>query len=139
MTDNRNRAANEVKHTLSKNGGSLAAIGSVTYLFDHVGMVRVPGGLPSDRRDEIELGLIDAGASSIEDVDSSTEIRCAPGDLSKVADKVAEFDLKIESAEFEWIPKNLVETDEASGTKAAELIEQLESNDDVQRVFSNLA
>ncbi|HEU0051194.1 MAG TPA: YebC/PmpR family DNA-binding transcriptional regulator [Patescibacteria group bacterium] len=139
LTDSRNRTSNDVKHLLSKNGGTLAAAGSVTYLFDHLGVVRIPGGLPADRREEVELSLIDAGASNIVDLEDSTEIQCAPQDLTKVANMVTQLGLKIDSAEMEWIPKTTIETDEASGMKAAELIESLEEHDDVQHVFSNLA
>ncbi len=139
LTDSHNRTANEIKHLLSKNGGALASPGSVTYLFDHVGVVRIPGGLPADRREEVELSLIEAGASNILDLEDSAEIHSAPHDLAKITDAVTKLNLKLESAEMEWIPRNGVETDEAMGTKAASLIELLEENDDVQRVFSNLA
>lgn len=139
LTDNRNRSANDVKHMLSEHDATLATSGAVTYLFDHVGVVRISGGLPAGRREEIELALIDAGASDIVDADEATDVRCPPNDLSKVADAVQELGLNVESAEFEWIPKILVETDETAGRAAAELIDELESHDDVSRVYSNLA
>ncbi|MFA6429495.1 MAG: YebC/PmpR family DNA-binding transcriptional regulator [Patescibacteria group bacterium] len=139
VTDSRNRTANEVKHALSKNDGTLAATGSVTYLFDNVGVVRVKGSFPREKRDEIEMTLIEAGASNILDQDDAGEIQCAPNDFAKVADAVTKLGLSLESAEFEWVPKTLVETDEETGTRVAELIEQLEADDDVSRVFSNLA
>lgn len=163
LTDSRNRASNEIKHSLSKNGGTLAAFGSVTYLFDHVGVVRLkksppyeggvakprglePSGanlpLPLIRKEgseDVELALIDAGASNIIDVDGTVEIHSAPHDLMKVANAATALGLQIESVEMEWIAKERIETSEADGTRAVELIELLEANDDVQRVFSNLA
>jgi len=139
VTDNRNRTANEVKHTLSKNEATLANSGSVTFLFSYLGVVRVRGVIPVEKHDEIELELIDAGASNIVDQEDGVEIQCAPNDLAKVADTATRLGYVLESAEFEWLPKNLVETDEATGLKVAELIEKFEEDDDVSRVFSNLA
>lgn len=139
LTDNRNRSANDVKHLLSKGEASLAAQGSVTYLFDKKGVVRVPGGLPADRRDEVELALIDAGAEDIGDNDEGVEIKCAPVDLAKVADAVQALGLTADSVEFEWLPKNLVDTDEETGLKVSDLIDTLDQLDDVSQVYSNLA
>jgi len=139
LTDNRNRTANEVKHALSKAGATLAASGAVAYLFDHLGAVRLKEALPNDKRDEIELALIDAGASNILDQEDGVEVQCVPNDLAKVADVATKLNLSLESADFEWLPKTLVETDEQTGTAVSELIETLEADDDVSRVYSNLA
>lgn len=133
LTDSRNRATNDVKHLVTKAGGSLANAGSVTYLFDHVGIVRAPVGTYD------ELALIDAGASDILVDGDRIEVRCAMNDLSKVADAVVKQGLAPDTIEFQWIPKTLVETNEEDGTAVAELIDQLEEHDDVSRVFSNLA
>ena len=143
LTDNRNRTANDVKHLLTKNGGTLAQSGAVTYLFDHVGVVRFVDSPPyeggvrggSDR----ELLLIDAGATNIFEEDGSTEIHCSTHDLSKLAEAVTSLGLKTDVAEFQWIPKTLVEVNEATGTAVENLIEILEEYDDVSRVFSNVA
>lgn len=149
LTDNRNRTANDVKHLLTKNGGSLATTGAVTYLFDHLGVVRMVGTLDSPpagggaegggSRDERELALIDAGAIDMIEEDGSTEVRGSTHDLFKLSDAVTSLGLKADIIEFQWIPKTLVETDEATGTAVAELIETLEEHDDVSRVWSNLA
>jgi len=139
LTDNRNRSANDVKHMLAEHGATLASSGAVTYLFDHVGAVRISESLPTDTRDGIELALIDAGASDVIAGDESTEVRSAPNDLARVADAIQKLGLKVESAEFEWIPKALVETNEVTGTEVLGLIDELESHDDVSRVYSNLA
>lgn len=139
ITDNRNRTANTVKHLLSKNNASLASSGSVTYLFDYLGVVRTHGGFPEERRESIELALIDAGSTNIMEQDNGIEIQCQPNDLSRVADVVAKHGLDIESVEFEWMSKTLVETDQETGMHVAELMEQFEADDDVSRVFSNLA
>lgn len=144
LTDNRNRTASDVKHMLTKNGGSFAATGSVTYLFDRLGVVRCSppagGGVGGGgSRDVLELSLIDAGATNIIEEDESIEIHCATHDLFKLSDAVTSLGLKADIIEFQWIPKTLVETDEVTGTAVAELIETLEEHDDVSRVWSNLA
>lgn len=139
LTDSRNRTANDVKYLLSKNGGTLAMAGAVTYLFDRVGVVRFSGKLPSSKQEEQELVLIDAGASDVQTLDEETEIRSAPTELAAIAQAVTSLGYKATTVEMEWIPKTLVETDEAIGTAVAELIELLEAHDDVTRVYSNLA
>ncbi len=138
LTDNRNRSANDVKHLLSEYGGTLASSGAVTYLFDHVGAVVVQGKIPADRHDEIELALIDAGATDIVEDEESTEVRCIPIDLAKITEAVQRLGLSLDSSEFSWIPKTLIETNEEIGTQVAELIDELEAHDDVNRVYSNL-
>jgi len=139
LTDNRNRSANDVKHALSKHEANLASQGSVTYLFDKKAVVKIQGGLLADKRDEMELALIDAGAEDIADVEDATEVIGAPSDLAKLAEAAQKLGLMLESAEFEWIPKSLVETNEENGTNVAELVEELEALDDVAHVYSNLA
>jgi YebC/PmpR family DNA-binding regulatory protein len=136
LTDNRNRTANDVKHLLSKNGGSLAAPGSVAFQFDHKGVIRVAK-LPADRRDELELALIDAGAEDIKEEEDQTVILCAPQDLGRINEATTGLGLKVESAEFEWLPKTPVVLDESNGEAISKLIEALEEHDDVQNVFTN--
>ncbi len=136
LTDSHNRTANDVKHILSKNGGTLAAPGSVAFQFDHKGVVR-SGLIPKDTRDEIELMLIDAGAEDIRDEEEETVIISAPTDLSKVNEAAAKAGLAVSSAEFEWLPKMMVSLDPAAGEAIAKLIEILEENDDVQSVHTN--
>jgi len=149
LTDSHNRTANDVKYLLSKNGGTLAASGSVAFQFDHKGVVRVAG-LPQDKKDEVELSLIDAGAEDIKDEEGlpanatpqalqagETLIICATSDLAKVSDAAAKTGLVVSSSEFEWLPKVTVALDEANGQVIAKLIEALEEHDDVQSVFTN--
>lgn len=139
VTDNRNRSTNDVKHLITKAGGTLASTGSVTYLFDRFGVVRIVPPIPVERRDESELVLIDAGASDIVHDDESTDVRCAPSDLSVVAEATQKLGFTVDSAEFEWIPKVMVETNEETGMIVSELVEHLEELDDVSHVYSNLA
>ncbi|MFZ2803801.1 MAG: YebC/PmpR family DNA-binding transcriptional regulator [Patescibacteria group bacterium] len=139
LTDNKNRSTNDVKHMVAKAGGTLASSGAVTYLFDRVGVVRIVPAIPPDRRDEAELSLIDAGTADIVHDEEGTDVRCVPSGLGQVADAAQKLGFTVDSAEFEWIPKITIETDEATGLAVSELIEQLEALDDVSRVSSNLA
>lgn len=139
LTDSRNRTANDVKHLLSKNGGTLAMAGAVTYLFDRVGVVRFKAALPVDQRDEQELVFIEAGASDVLESEAETEVRSAPGDLAHIAQAAAKLGYIADTVEMEWIPKTLIETDEATGVAVAELMDLLDQHDDVSRVYSNLA
>jgi YebC/PmpR family DNA-binding regulatory protein len=144
LTDNRNRTAGDVKTTLSKNGGSFAAPGSVAFQFDHKGVVRTasipadkPFGTAQGRRDEIELALIDAGAEDIRHEDEGTVIVCAINDLSKLSELTSGLGLSVLSAEIEWLPKTTVELDDTAGESLSKLIDLLEGHDDVGSVFTN--
>jgi YebC/PmpR family DNA-binding regulatory protein len=139
LTDNRNRTANDVKHILTKNNGTFASTGSVTYLFDHVGVVHIPKELSKEKHDEIELALIDAGATNIIEEEGSVEIHCATHDLAKLSDAISSLGFNADLIEFQWHPKTLVETDETNGLAVTDLIEKLEEHDDVSRVWNNLA
>lgn len=136
LTDNRNRSTNDVKHLVTKAGGSMAGTGAVAFLFDHVGVVRAPGSSVSD---EQELELIDAGATDVICDGDYLEIHCIQNDLARVAEAMKKLGFVADTVEFQWIPKTLIETDEATGMLVSDLIEQLEALDDVSRVFSNLA
>jgi len=139
LTDNRNRAVADVKHVLSKKGARFAESGSVTHLFDRKGVIRIENGMPSEKREDIELELIDAGALDIIDDESAVEIQTQTSDIMKLAEATEKLDLKIESANLEWIPLMPLDVEEETGMKVEEIIEALEELDDVQRVYSNLA
>ncbi len=139
LTDNRNRAVADVKHVLSKKGARFAESGSVTHLFDRKGVIRIENGMPSEKREDIELELIDAGALDIIDDESAVEIQTQTSDIMKLAEATEKLDLKIESANMEWIPLMPLDVEEETGMKVEEIIEALEELDDVQRVYSNLA
>lgn len=138
VTDNRNRSANDVKHLVSKAGGSLAASGSVTYLFDRFAsfQIEVP---PTTNCDELELALIEAGAVQLNDQDERLEVLGEPAAFGTLSEAIMNAGLPLKEAEFVWYPKTTVEVYDDEGKVIAELIETLEANDDVSRVFSNLA
>jgi transcriptional/translational regulatory protein YebC/TACO1 len=83
--------------------------------------------------------FIEAGASDVIELEEGTEIRSAPNELAQIAQAAIKLGYEPETVEMEWIPKSLIDTDEAIGMAVAELIDQLEGHDDVSRVYSNLA
>ncbi len=134
LTDNRNRTGADVRHALSKHGGSLGEPGSVSYLFDKTGVIVVD----SSRYDEDDLIIaIDAGAEDISLDDDVFEIISAPGDLVAVRDALAQAGIEIESADVTQRPKVRVPVQEAEAAKLLRLIDMLEESDDVGAVHAN--
>jgi YebC/PmpR family DNA-binding regulatory protein len=134
LTDNRNRTGADVRHALSKNGGSLGEPGSVSYLFDKTGVIVVD----SSRYDEDDLIIaIDAGAEDISLDDDVFEIISSPGDLVAVRDALADAGIEIESADVTQRPKVRVPVQEAEAAKLMRLIDMLEESDDVGAVHAN--
>jgi YebC/PmpR family DNA-binding regulatory protein len=133
-TDNRNRTGADVRHLLSKNGGSLGEPGSVSYLFEKRGVVLVDAARYGE--DDL-LVAVEAGAEDIAADEDSLEVITTPGDLSAVRAAIEEAGIEIESAEVVQRPSTRVELDEANATKLFRLIEALEENDDVGAVHAN--
>ena len=134
LTDNKNRAAAEVRTLLSRNGGTLADPGSVAYNFDKKGVVAVDG----ERYSEDDLMVaIDAGAEDISFEDDVFEIVTEPSDLTAVRKALDEADIEIQNAEVLQRPKALVPVDEDTAAKLIRLIDNLEDNDDVDAVHAN--
>src|SRR5262245_48809513 len=133
LTDNRNRAATEVRTALTRNGGSLADAGSVSYLFTRKGVVLVPkaGGMTED---DILLAVLDAGAEEVNDLDEAYEVVCEPSDLIPVRTALRDGGIEYESAESSFVPSVTVPLDEEAARKVFKLIDALEDCDDVQNV-----
>jgi YebC/PmpR family DNA-binding regulatory protein len=139
LTDNRNRAASEVRIAMTRNGGSMADPGSVAYMFSRKGVVVVPrrqDGRELSEDDVLEAAL-DAGAEDVEDLGEAFEIRSEAADLVAVRTAVQQAGLDYESAESSWVPSVTVPLDEDGARKIFRLIEALEDSDDVQDVFAN--
>lgn len=136
LTDNRNRAATEVRVAMTRNGGSMADPGSVSYLFNRKGVVLVPKA-DSMTEDDILMVVLDAGAEEVNDLGESFEIICEATDLIPVRKAIQEAGVDYESAETSFLPSVSVELDEDAARKVFRLIEALEDSDDVQNVFAN--
>jgi YebC/PmpR family DNA-binding regulatory protein len=134
VTDNRNRTGADVRHLLSKGGGSLGEPGSVAYNFDKKGVVAVDG----ERYSEDDLMVaIDAGAEDISLDDDTFEIVTEPSDLTAVRAALDEAGIELQNAEVVQRPKVLVPVDEDTAAKLLRLIDNLEDNDDVDAVHAN--
>lgn len=139
LTDNRNRAASEVRIAVTRNGGSMADPGSVSYLFNRKGVVVVPrqqGDREVTEDDLLEV-VLDAGAEDVEDLGEAFEVRSEASDLVDVRTAIQEAGLDYESAESSWVPSMTVELDQDGASKIFRLIEALEDSDDVQNVYAN--
>jgi YebC/PmpR family DNA-binding regulatory protein len=135
LTDNRNRAAAEVRTALTRNGGTLADPGSVSYLFSRKGVIVVPkNGLTED---DVLLAVLEAGAEEVNDLDESFEVVCEAGDLVRVRTALQEAGIDYDSADAEFTPSVEVPLDEDGARKIFKLIDALEDSDDVQNVYAN--
>ena len=136
LTDNRNRAATDVRVALTRNGGSMADPGSVSYLFSRKGVVIVPktDGLTED---DVLMVVLDAGAEEVDDLGESFEIVSEATDLVAVRTAIQSAGWDYESAEASFLPSVSVDLDEDGARKVFRLIEALEDSDDVQNVYAN--
>ncbi len=136
LTDNRNRAAAEVRTALTRNGGSMADPGSVSYLFNRKGVVIVPkaGGVTED---DVLAAVLDAGAEEVNDLGESFEVVSEATDLIAVRTALQEAKIDYESAEAAFLPSVEVPLDEESARKVFRLIDAIEDSDDVQDVYAN--
>lgn len=133
LTDNRNRAASDVRSTFTRRSGNLGEPGSVGYLFSQKGLI-----VASGDEDEIMLVALDAGAEDvIDNGDGSYEVVTPPSDLGPVREALEGSGIQIDSADVTQRPSNWVPVGESDARKLLNLIDVLEELDDVQAVFSN--
>jgi YebC/PmpR family DNA-binding regulatory protein len=136
LTDNKNRAAAEVRTALTRNGGSMADAGSVSYLFSRKGVVLVPkaGGVTED---DVLTAVLDAGAEEVNDLGESFEVVSEATDLVAVRSSLQDAGIDYESAEAAFLPSVEVPLDEEQAKRVFRLIEAIEDSDDVQDVYAN--
>ncbi|MFF3348500.1 YebC/PmpR family DNA-binding transcriptional regulator [Streptomyces sp. NPDC002779] len=135
LTDNRNRAASDVRVAMTRNGGNMADPGSVSYLFHRKGVVIVPKGELTE--DDVLGAVLDAGAEEVNDLGESFEVLSEATDLVAVRTALQEAGIDYDSAEANFVPTMQVELDEEGAKKIFKLIDALEDSDDVQNVFAN--
>jgi YebC/PmpR family DNA-binding regulatory protein len=136
LTDNRNRAAADVRTALTRNGGSMADPGSVSYLFNRKGVVIV-GKVDGVTEDDVLTAVLDAGAEEVNDLGESFEVVSEATDLIGVRSALQEAGIDYESAEAAFLPSVEVPLDEDQARRVFRLIEALEDSDDVQDVYAN--
>ncbi|MEU7602203.1 MULTISPECIES: YebC/PmpR family DNA-binding transcriptional regulator [unclassified Streptomyces] len=135
LTDNRNRAASDVRVAMTRNGGSMADPGSVSYLFNRKGVVLLPKGELSE--DDVLETVLEAGAEEVNDLGESFEIISEATDMVAVRTALQEAGIDYDSADSNFLPTMQVELDEEGARKIFKLIDALEDSDDVQNVFAN--
>ena len=135
LTDNRNRAASEVRAAFSKNGGNLGETGSVSFMFDRVGYVEYPADAASEN-DMLEAS-IEAGADDVQTTDEGHEIYTAADDLAEVAGVLEKKFGEAKTATLTWRPQNVVAIEGQPAETLMKMIDALDDCDDVQNVFAN--
>jgi YebC/PmpR family DNA-binding regulatory protein len=136
LTDNRNRAASEVRTALTRNGGTLADPGSVAYLFARKGVVLVPKaqGLTED---DVLGAVLDAGAEEVNDLGEEFEVVSEATDTPAIRAALEAAEVPVESSDVAFLPSVSVPLDDETGRKVLRLVEALEDCDDVQNVWAN--
>ena len=139
LTDNKNRAAMEVRTAMTRNGGSLADPGSVSFLFNRKGVVLVPAAQDGKTvtEDDVLEAALDAGAEDVQDLGETFEVVSEATDLVAVRTALQAAGIDYDSAEAEFVPDMQVQLDKDDAAKLFRLIEALEDSDDVQNVFAN--
>ena len=136
LTDNRNRAASDVRTAFSRNGGSMADPGSVAYLFNRKGVVIV-GKTAGVAEDDILAAVLDAGAEEVNDLGDSFEIISDPSGVVAVRSALQAAGIDYESADIAFVPTMEVPVDEQQARRVFRVIDALEDSDDVQDVYAN--
>jgi YebC/PmpR family DNA-binding regulatory protein len=136
LTDNRNRAAGEVRVAMTRNGGNMADPGSVAYLFSRKGIVTLDKNDLTE--DDVLMAVLDAGAEEVNDLGDSFEVVSEPGDLIAVRTALQTAGIDYESAEASFQPSVTVTVDLEGARRVLKLIDALEDTDDVQDVYTNL-
>jgi len=139
LTDNKNRAAGDVRLAMTRNNGSLADPGSVSYLFHRKGIVIVPKSHDGSETSEDDVlgAVLDAGAEEVNDMGEVFEVVSEASDLVAVRTALQDAGIEYDSAEASFVPSMTVELDEDGARKIFKLIDALEDSDDVQNVYAN--
>ncbi|MGE3194339.1 MAG: YebC/PmpR family DNA-binding transcriptional regulator [Microbacteriaceae bacterium] len=137
LTDNKNRAAAEVRTLLSRNGGTLADPGSVAYNFTRKGVISITKTDAVDE-DAILEAVLDAGAEEVKDQGGGFEVITEPSDLVPARSALQAAGIDYDSAEAEFVPNLTIEADLDTAKKVFRLIDALEESDDVQNIFTNI-
>jgi YebC/PmpR family DNA-binding regulatory protein len=132
LTDNRNRAASDVRSAFTKNGGNLGEPGSVGYLFEQKGYI-----LASGDEDSVMMAALEGGAEDVRADGDLWEVVCGPSDLQAVRAELEGADMTIESSDVTYLPSTSIPVDEAIAPKVLRLVDALEDLDDVQAVYAN--
>jgi YebC/PmpR family DNA-binding regulatory protein len=141
LTDNRNRAASDVRVAFTRNGGSMADPGSVAYLFHRKGVIVVDkrggGEVGGVTEDDVLTAVLDAGAEEVNDLGESFEVVSEATDLVAARTALQDAGIDYDSADVAFLPSVEIDLDEEHARRVFRLIEALEDSDDVQDVYAN--
>ncbi|MFW2382419.1 MAG: YebC/PmpR family DNA-binding transcriptional regulator [Acidimicrobiales bacterium] len=136
LSDNRNRTGSEMRSLLTKNGGSLAEPGAVSWQFERKGILKVSKEASED--DVMMVGL-DNGAEDLQDLDEIWQVTCDPSDVNALRDALEEAGIKVEESDTTMLPTNLVPISDPSEAKAVlALVDLIDDHDDVQAIHVNI-
>jgi YebC/PmpR family DNA-binding regulatory protein len=135
LTDNKNRTVGEIRHTLAKFGGNLAAENSVAWMFDKKGYIVVDKAKASE--DTLMSAAIDAGADDMRDDGEAWEVVSAPDAFQKVLEAIKALGVEPDAAEIAFLPQNYVKLEGKPAQQMIRLMEALEENEDSKKVWSN--
>ncbi|MDC3412446.1 YebC/PmpR family DNA-binding transcriptional regulator [Aquibacillus sp. 3ASR75-11] len=138
VTDNKNRAAAEVRHAFSKNGGNLGENGCVAFMFSRKGYIVIDRVQTAADEDEIMLEAIEAGAEEMETSNEAYEIYTEPEKFNEVRKQLEENGYVLETAEVTMIPETYTQLNEEEAKSMLNLVEMLENIEDVQDVYHNM-
>lgn len=136
LTDNRNRAASEIRHIFTRGGGNMASSNAVAWMFEKKGIISLEAN--GKDPDELALELIDAGADDVKVDGNEIEAYTMPEQLKALRDALEKRKIPVASAELAWIAKSPAEVGDDQAVQTMKLMESLEEQDDVQKVFTNL-
>jgi YebC/PmpR family DNA-binding regulatory protein len=141
ITDNKNRAFNDVKTIINQNGGKLVGEGAIRWMFERKGLVtiKLDDQLPEMKNKEaLEMETIEAGADDIYWYENILEVHTSPENTEAVKKALETKGVKVESFSLAWLPKEEIEGDEKTKEQVGRLMDALDDNDSVQEVYSNL-
>jgi len=140
VTDNRNRTASELKHLLSKGGGSFGSSGSVQWMFNQFGVIRLTAEELQNKnikQDDFEMNLIEVGAEDIKSEDDEIEVLTKIENLQKVLEKIKAMNLVPTKSGIEWVAKEKMEVSEGEVNRLQNIFGELEEREDVEDYFTN--
>jgi len=136
LTDNKNRTVAEFRHLFSAKGGRLAESGSVSWMFEKLGVIRMPA--QDKTEDDLLEALIDYEVTDIKKEDAMLTVFCDIKSMEAVKNALKMIGVTIESAELEWVPKNMISLPDNETKKIYDFLNALQDHDDVKNVYTNL-
>lgn len=137
LTDNKNRTVAGMRKLFSSNGGSLGESGSVSWMFDHLGVIRVTKNNTTE--DQLFELLLDHDPEDIRDEEDCFVVLCDPKKITDIKETLEQNNLRVESAGLEWVAKSTIELTDEQADKVLFFLSELDDHEDVQNVYTNLA